>query len=921
MGLINPMLKGFLNSSQIVVYRTSMDGLLDYSMGAIKQNKCFTPTMLWVECSDLSSNFNTERLLLSNESMEKIEMSPTTPLPPVPLHVNLPLKNISFEIEILSDASPITAAHPLYTLVEPLKFKKKDGTYDNLFSIKSIKINIERITNVNVPQNDSFALLKFTAELVPLDASSFFSTSAFKSEAVVLFTPRKLSTHALILSGNMYLTPHTPSANNSVIPTFSSKAESGAGLRFESSVFVNHNVILPPKSSGRIIPVTFLNQVILGRGMLYQSSISDSNLFQPRSSGSLKERYYSQMEDFGGFLRGIEFDPHADGGLTYLFESGAAVEPEDVNMCLARSKALIEKAVTRESRLYAAFRGSAGTPASREHNLLLSLGRINFFTWQSSPSNVEQPLSEDLKYSSPQPSFYPVVNNGSAESPKDRSHFPVARVSVKLTNYFNATWDPAAEFYAAANLSKKGQMTLNIGGGSIVVQLEPSIVSGKSQAHEMKAKIQFNNEPALASFLSDRQVCTCTAAPGSPPPGVPVVTGSCPVGTYQMCTWEAPRVVVDVEAFDVAYRNGNSERLFIGEDRKSSAFHPVFGAHKRHQFVFTRDIGTQDFKILLGPWADNVSVLNWQECLTLPALPYAAPNCVYPTDNSLPMLKQTPYFPLSEVYHLPKTFAEDLESIYENCNVREPTVAGYNPAFGALDWYHSAAADGTTTVAEKQRIIRHSWSFVPGYLPSAAAPGSQEILDDPATPINEAQPGYIDELKLTSTAAKASATEVPVFGVQSRVNRCIVDATANFVAGLFVCNRFIIEARDTPLRIIGTVMTGSLEIDPSAIIQGIRWSSVYTASAMLELQKAGILNSMASCTDPNLPHWMPVKTAAQDDLLSMCLPGSLTQSADPFNWTMADPDCIQDPANAARQLCKKHPRRFTIKEISRSHTP
>ncbi|MFN7905618.1 MAG: hypothetical protein ACK5P5_10590, partial [Pseudobdellovibrionaceae bacterium] len=298
------------------------------------------------------------------------------------------------------------------------------------------------------------------------------------------------------------------------------------------------------------------------------------------------------------------------------------------------------------------------------------------------------------------------------------------------------------------------------------------------------------------------------------------------------------------------------------------------------------------------------------ECIGNDVIPGGVPNCTYPADAGM-RLPDNPYWPVNqEELHKPSGPAKDLETEYDRCQVTAPPGSAFSPSFGALAWYYSAANDSALSQSQKKELIQHAWGFVPGYNGAQAlgTPGSQDQ-------------GLIAEMTFDANAALLSATETPVFGVQSRVQRCIVKSTANFVAGLYTCDQFIIEARTTPLRIIGTVIAGRLDIHPQAIQSGIRWSSVFTASSMYELQRVGILNSLASCTLPQLPHWLPLKSAAQEDQLSFCLPGYLTNQVDPFNWTMVDPDCIRNPDNNFSMVCKRHPRRYVVKEITRSYTP
>lgn len=958
-----PLLTSYLNTAQLAAYRTTMDGILDYTIGGVKQNKCFNNLLLWADncddIKDLSDPYNPQRLLLSMDSLDQIILSQVsgagalpTKLPDVadPKDINwrmaIPLKQMEFEFDILGGSSPITPAHPLFTLLDNVKFKKPDGSgnlvIDDVFAIEKVKVTIKRVTNPYKIQNDYFSVLEFKVELVPKSSSFFLGSLNLSATSEVLFSPRTLATHALILAGNLNLdkaNPHTlalPIPRESYIPIFATKADSGAGLRFESSVFVNGNVVLPPEGSPTYVPVSFHDKLILGGGHLKRGA----GFFRPKEPGSFRHRLLSQLEDIGGFTRGVELDPEVDLGLDDLFfDNPATLSSEALNLCLARSRAMIEKAVTRESRLYMAYNGSVDVGTERYFDFSMSLGKINYFLPQSDLANPTIPLGpvahpDGIAQSSDVTYLVPDINN--------MGERPVARVTVKMTNLndpISAIWNPNVrgtnEFYAFGNLSKNGQMTIRFpdpSGASpaIIVKLDPSVIGGRSQSTEAKARVSFVNEGRLRDFLIDRGTMTCTA----PPPGAPVnpfvygvtapsYTASCAPGEFGFNEVIPPKVVVDIEAFDVAYVGGETRRLYVGVDRETSAAHPLFGSRKSQQLVFTRALGQSQWSLSLGSRTATADPFdrNWAECMSRDQLGSSPTNCQYPADASAPMFKSTPYYPAAEIYHIPHSAPFDLESFYDLCGTRPAVKGAHNPAFGALDYYYSVSKDQSLSAVERKRRVRNAWGFVPGYSGSTAPTYSQEKVDDPSTPVNEAVPGYIDMLILNETAAKADALEVPLFGVQSRVGECRVQAGANFVTGLFVCNRFIIEPRNSPLRIVGTVITGSLEIHPSAVKMGIRWSSVFNTSAMFELQRAGVLNYLDDCMNPNLPHWMPVKTSAEEDFLRSCLPVSLVKDIDPFNWTLVDPDCVQSPNNEARMACKKSPRRFITREITRRYWP
>src|SRR5690606_10156938 len=135
---------------------------------------------------------------------------------------------------------------------------------------------------------------------------------------------------------------------------------------------------------------------------------------------------------------------------------------------------------------------------------------------------------------------------------------------------------------------------------------------------------------------------------------------------------------------------------------------------------------------------------------------------------------------------------------------------------------------------------RESWNFA----------GDGVNLGDPV----------VEELIFDGNNARPSNV---TFQIRSIVGLCRIRASAELVTGFLTCDRLVIEPRTSPLRIIGTIIVGAMEIDPSALAAGIRWSSIYYPEATFELRKVGILKTStgrpcADAPDPSNPIWHPI---------------------------------------------------------------
>jgi hypothetical protein len=211
------------------------------------------------------------------------------------------------------------------------------------------------------------------------------------------------------------------------------------------------------------------------------------------------------------------------------------------------------------------------------------------------------------------------------------------------------------------------------------------------------------------------------------------------------------------------------------------------------------------------------------------------------------------------------------------------------PSFGPADW--------ETTSFTPQ--ARHSWGFTePGL--SGGTPGF-----NPGT------------LTIDGDSARFDNLKKPIFYVAAIYNNCVIKSTANFVAGFFVCDNLMIESRTEPLRIIGTFIVSKMEIHPDAFTAGIRWSNIYYPTAVSELRQAGILSTSTAnepCDVPADPMWHPYPSIKRAQFLFKCNSISLRNKADPFKWTMVDPDC---GLVADKQQCKYRVMRYDIVELKR----
>jgi hypothetical protein len=321
----------------------------------------------------------------------------------------------------------------------------------------------------------------------------------------------------------------------------------------------------------------------------------------------------------------------------------------------------------------------------------------------------------------------------------------------------------------------------------------------------------------------------------------------------------APSIKFVFEAYDYGYLNGNNLRT------------PGLPFYRKLNGVTFSKSGSAI--VLSSTTSDSIGLNNWVTNSGLLA------SGSYPYDTTVDYIKR----------HKPADTDQNLAEFDDQCFATpEPTDPNADfSAFPAATWDTSFA-----------KQARNAWSFDTDFK-------------------NYDPPGYKNDGMAYNLA---NDTE---FHIDSLVSTCTVGANQTLLAGMFTCERFVIQARSLPLRIIGTVITNQLQIDPTAYKAGIRWSSIYHPQAVQELINAKVLgrdkaNKLIDCKNAALaPLWQSNIGITDRYTHYVCNPVSLRR-ADPFKWSTVDPDCgLQTVKTSTSVKCKKQTTRFLIKEISR----
>lgn len=853
--------KTVFKNNDMTALRAVLNSSMDYTVNGIRNRWCFANNWTNSPTCLLTNDNNVERLLISDKSLEAIQSS----MPAVSYGGDISkVRTKSITSSVKWD--DITTEHPLYYVVKGLK----DIGKDFVFNFKIIRID-------NGVQKGREVLLQIEVEL-QLGSDSFIKTSrdSISAVATVIVFPREISTNALLIAGDLFLDRPDPgvlgAANGNVYiaPVLD---PSTPGVQFDSPVFVNGNVYVPVPDTPGYTPVTFADKIIIGSGMVLEGQGSTGTFSKPRSAGGLDDRFYSQTDKFGGFLKGVLLDPGPDEGLKVLAKVDPNAPPfTSGNLCLLRNSAKVDLATTRESQLFLKVKqAEVIEPAASEvvnvtssYGFVANLGSLDNFYKQS--------ITGDTQFKVWSPSeLNPVVDYKASSSGDQR---PIMRVTIALNGMVS---NPNA--YVAADLAADATLDVQMNPydptAIMRITTTPYVIGPNVQWNAVNIKVDFINQEKFAMMpypvkLAGAGITTSSESnidinieafdvayttessgnissarvKGGPAPNN-LSAAECPVGSLEYNT-------------DIKVINGVTHRCY-----SQFAWHPVMGKGKSNGFSFKRAPGGADKRFVLVRNNAAAGVAGgYFGCSALDA------SC-----------------PVYDAVSAPQEV--DWVAFDKTC-FTPPKGTDMFPSFGAADW-------STTSFTEQSR---RSWGFT-----------------EPGT---ATEPGYNPgTLILDGTSSRFDGAVKPTFIVSAIYETCVIKSDANFVSGFFVCDNLVVESRVEPLRVIGTFIAGNMSIHPDAIRAGIRWSNIYHPSAVYELRIAGILSTsdpVENCDVPTDPLWNPFSSVKRAQFLFKCNPISLRSKADPFRWTMVDPDC---GLVGSEQKCKYRTMRYDIVELKR----
>ncbi|MNJ93277.1 hypothetical protein D3C87_109560 [compost metagenome] len=438
--------------------RVVLDSVLAYTTNGIKQTWCFSASWMQDAMCDLNHPRNTERLLLSDEALTYIAATNTPRPDPV---INTRLTLITQTVSLNS----ITPDHPLSLILKPLRDK-----------YQSVAISISRESSAIQTTKGREVPLRISITLTPKVITADVRVLELSSKVFVY--PREVSYFALLVPKdlNLGVASAKPGDNN----LDSVDIGAGTGLRFESPVFVNDNVNLPPPGAS-MRNVTFVDKIYLGGGFLRQNG----KMFYPKSAGGPQSRYNHEMPNFKGILAGYELDIERDEGLDYLFnlQTAPALDDAAFNLCKSRLAAAFDLKETELAGLYTKILAKG----FNTFDLLTSVGRVDNLVEQRHPKNDAFKIFTDV----------PGVTNAGNITRSGGTVFRVKVIYEGLQDPVDSTKssDFRTEFFASRSTKATLYPLGNTGATvpRIDIETSPRVIGANSQFNEVNFKINFTN--------------------------------------------------------------------------------------------------------------------------------------------------------------------------------------------------------------------------------------------------------------------------------------------------------------------------------------------------------------------------------------------------------------------------------------------
>lgn len=920
--------------SKLMFRKILLSSLMDYTSYGIKHKWCFSDSWDAIPDGDehstspticnLHNPRNSELLIISDETVNSVNTSikqsnTIDPLTQADRATPLSEPDIA-PLKFIDVTLDVAALQANSTLSDILKDARVGA------EIQKVVFHLEKVDPLTsltpVPSSAGAGVVKVRIEL----RGSWLDRVFIESQ--ILVYPVKLSSYALILPRDLRLDKPGLSAPDSVyIPPLSTTALSaiGAGIFFHSPVFINRDLYIASSASaattGSRSPVTFEGRVVFGGGTLKM----DDQVFKPdTTSASPLDLLWSKITSFGGFKGGLDFSGNADAGLDAFINTVVNTSFKDREIaCQERIDRAQNLQLTGNSALLVRNESTAASGTTFDFRLGLSnKNRLKGQPWaatgQVSNKGATAQITDPLDPAQMDDASIQVEVQLSPHTVKwDGSVVNIPRsVTMNLPTgvTFEVTPDPYPQppkipsppctdpappaaptcpRYSTDQWPFPGDRV----GKKVTVKILPYNLRVNCQGYiDGSEHCDSANDPALAQPDQFKvNVVIEEEDPGLMPtshifePGYPKVT----VRALDMVSH--PSSEPHNPAYPVTTTGFVTDRVHNNLPTDTSLYSITNGIDDAHvtQLNFDRAPASGTPPVLTSMFTPTISGGAGTEAAIVPGTwNVGRPGIV----SSIGITGIAPAS-IGET----TSSSTNLDGIIENmaqedidCEPQHESIFG--------------AADQGLSFTDQTRAI---WLFHdPSAIPTKAARGAGLTWN----PLGNGAP-------VTLSPAETNGN----FLIKSIVGTCIVDPAVSRLNGFFVCDRFVIPARTSPLTIIGTVIAGDISIDPSAVLRGIHWYSVFHSDALNLLRAPQVLTTggtqavlgpshPGTCEDPQQPAWSQVGEYRYENLKE-CSVESVLETAEPFNWTQMDPDC--GPVRLFEQACKQRVINYSSFELSR----
>ncbi len=793
--------------------------------------------------------------------------------------------------------------HPLANITDGLS---KAG-------VASLTFKLDRIVNNRHPDPPNWARVKIR---VTADNSSYV-------EETVLLSPIEIGNYGLVMRGAMNLSGASAIGSRMDVPVFPNRNPpvAGLGLHFLSPVFLNGNLVLPNPTATTFTNVTFHDKVALAPLPLAPGVSADeakalvvkSNLdpYAPTSFGGISDSTYADIQNIGGLRSGVQLQSSEDWGAFFLFDPRAngadpATLRQGMLQCVNRSQILADLSVTQDSRFIIRQTGNnyVNDATQQTFDYFLGLSKKNNF--YAAKNRLPQVIS--TSGSLLMPSDPPTLTQNNANFTR-----PILKVTI----------DMGANLQVVSHLTRSSELSIPLLAMSTTAL--NNLLTAKNTASATKVTAQSDLSTATNALntaqanLTAAQDTYNTVFSVPTPPMTPAHTAAQAALTTAQNAYNSALLVSNsktnalnsataaevaaINAYNAALNAQNNHPVIkistsnVRMDQtqfKIRIENPVNMPAGFNIQLFACEIGTDKFcnnKRISG--ALNVGV-NYTYPKTLNY------NATGPAYNKTIASQYLYTLSWTDSLGNPITAASappamDPATLDSNCfGVSSAAMAdtGASPTIGT--WILTPSFKFAGFAASFLTGARVSWDFSP--------------------------------LGTTLNISNSNQNDFHIYGI---VPSCVIKQSATFFAGFVVCDNFIIESRNTPLQIVGTVITGHVSIHPNAIKAGIRWSSIYHPEGVAALQSRKILHSgkfsngveipcgtlISGAGALNHPAWNPRPDFETRAATIRCSPLSLRSRANPFTWHSVEPLCGILSPGASSTSCKIR-RPMVYKEIS-----